>query len=74
MRKKKTTPGSGVLDNLPTEQPNPVSSDIDMCTTERILQIINQEDRLVANAVRKENSRIAQAVNWIVESFQQKRV
>jgi N-acetylmuramic acid 6-phosphate etherase len=72
MRKKKTPLINSELDRLLTEQPNPASSDIDLCDTQEILQRINREDRRVARAVQKEIPKISVAVHWIVESFQQK--
>jgi N-acetylmuramic acid 6-phosphate etherase len=60
---------SDQLAALLTEQRNPVSMEIDVQPTERILRIINSEDKLVALAVEKEIPHIAQAVDIIVESF-----
>ncbi len=54
---------------LLTEQRNPVSREIDLQPTVRILNIINSEDKLVALAVEKEIPYIAQAVDIIVECF-----
>ncbi|MCW5979373.1 MAG: N-acetylmuramic acid 6-phosphate etherase [Bryobacteraceae bacterium] len=56
-----------MLDDLPTEQPNPASDGIDARSTEEILRIINEEDRKVAAAVGAEIPRIAQAVDLIVD-------
>jgi N-acetylmuramic acid 6-phosphate etherase len=54
------------LQKLLTEQINPASLDIDSKPTVGILDIINSEDRKVAEAVREEIPRIAGAVDKIV--------
>jgi N-acetylmuramic acid 6-phosphate etherase len=56
-----------MLDELETEQPNPVSDGIDGKPTLEILRIINAEDGRVAAAVAAEIPRIAEAVDRIVE-------
>ncbi|MCD6082362.1 N-acetylmuramic acid 6-phosphate etherase [candidate division WOR-3 bacterium] len=57
--------------SLLTEQRNPRSLDIDTKSIPEILEIINEEDHLVAPAVKKEIPYIAKAVELIVESFKQ---
>jgi N-acetylmuramic acid 6-phosphate etherase len=57
------------LENLLTEQVNPASQSIDALPTERILEIINAEDRKVADAVAREIPAIARAVDAIVEAI-----
>jgi N-acetylmuramic acid 6-phosphate etherase len=52
-----------------TEKRNVRSERIDELSTERIVELINSEDRLVAPAVAKERKRIAAAVDMIVERF-----
>lgn len=58
-----------MLENLLTEQPNPVSSDIDTLPTQEILEIMNAEDHKVAEAVRSQIPGIAQAVDSIVRAL-----
>lgn len=58
-----------MLEQLLTEQRNPASVDIDALPTARILEIINGEDRKVADAVAREIPRIAEAVDAIVKAF-----
>ncbi len=58
------------LETLLTEQPNPASARIDQLSTLEMLQVINAEDRLVADSVSPELPRIAQAVDSIVRVFQ----
>ena len=58
-----------MLEHLLTEQPNPASEGIDAASTEQILRIINSEDRKVAEAVAREQTSIAQAVDAIVEAL-----
>lgn len=59
------------IKNLLTEQRNPVSMDIDAKNTIEILKIINDEDKKVPYSVEKEIPYIAQAVEFVVESFKQ---
>jgi N-acetylmuramic acid 6-phosphate etherase len=54
---------------LTTEQRNPRSSDLDTQSTLRIVDIINEEDAVIASAVRKERRDIARAVELIVKAF-----
>lgn len=57
------------LENLLTEQVNPASEGIDGLPTRRILEIINTEDRQVADAVAREIPAITRAVDAIVEAL-----
>ena len=57
------------ITSLSTEQNNPASSDIDIATTHEILEIINSQDKLVADAVELELDNITTAVDGIVERF-----
>jgi N-acetylmuramic acid 6-phosphate etherase len=57
------------IKNLLTEQRNPNSMDIDSKSTIEILRIINEEDKKVPYAVEKEIPYIAQAVEFVVDSF-----
>jgi N-acetylmuramic acid 6-phosphate etherase len=52
---------------LITEQVNPRTRDIDERSTLEILRLMNEEDKLVAEAVGRELERIAAAVEMIVE-------
>ena len=54
---------------LPTEKPNPRSLAIDSLTIEETIRLMNEEDGLLSQAVRKESPGIAQAVRCIVQSF-----
>jgi N-acetylmuramic acid 6-phosphate etherase len=58
-----------MLENLLTEQVNPASEGIDALPTARILEIINAEDRQVADAVAREIPAIARAVDAIVAAM-----
>ena len=57
------------LDQLLTEQPNPASARIDEKSTLEMLQIINAEDRRIADSITPELPHIANAVDAIVEAF-----
>jgi N-acetylmuramic acid 6-phosphate etherase len=57
------------LDTLLTEQPNPASARIDEKSTLEMLQVINAEDRRVADSITPELPYIAQAVDAIVAAF-----
>jgi N-acetylmuramic acid 6-phosphate etherase len=59
-----------MLENLLTEQVNPASEAIDALPAERILEIINAEDRKVADSVTPEIPAIARAVDAIAEAMQ----
>ena len=54
---------------ISTEKTNPNTVDIDISSTIKILEMINNEDKKVANAVEKSLSDIAKAVDIIVENF-----
>jgi N-acetylmuramic acid 6-phosphate etherase len=58
-----------LLENLLTEQANPASEGIDALPAERILEIVNAEDRLVADAVAREIPAIARAVDAIAAAM-----
>jgi N-acetylmuramic acid 6-phosphate etherase len=58
------------LQSLATEQRNPNSTHIDTASVEEILRIINTEDHLVPIAVRRELDHIAEAVEIVVEAFE----
>lgn len=58
------------LDILLTEQVNPDTVDIDNMDTCELLRVINDEDKKVADAVAREISQIAAAVDRIVATFQ----
>jgi len=57
------------IGSLTTEQRNPNTRGIDQLTTVQIMQLINDEDRRVADAVRSCIPQIAAAADLIVESF-----
>lgn len=59
------------LGQLITEQRNPNSMQIDTLSAYKIVQIINNEDKQVPLAIEKVLPQIAQAVEKIVEAFQQ---
>lgn len=59
------------LTQLVTESRNPASANIDTLTTQEMLQVINQQDQLVALAVEKTLPQIAQAVDAIAAAFAQ---
>jgi N-acetylmuramic acid 6-phosphate etherase len=58
------------LDGLPTEQPNPRKVDIDRLDTLAILERLNDEDLLVASAVRLALPAVARAVDLTLERWQ----
>lgn len=59
------------LTTMITESRNQTSLTIDQLTTIDMLKVINEEDKKVAFAVEKQLPQIAQAVDKIVEAFQQ---
>lgn len=54
---------------LTTESQNDKTMDIDLKSPHEIIEIMNQEDRLVASAVERELDKIALAVEMIVNAF-----
>jgi N-acetylmuramic acid 6-phosphate etherase len=59
-----------MLEKLLTEQLNPASASIDTLTTVEMLEVINREDRKVAEAVARAIPAIAQAVDTIVAAME----
>jgi len=57
--------------SLTTEQRNPKSMEIDALSVQDILKLINNEDKLVAEAVSEEIGNIEIAVNYVVDSLRQ---
>jgi N-acetylmuramic acid 6-phosphate etherase len=57
------------LQNLLTEQANPASARIDRVSTLEMVQIINAEDRRVADSITSELPHIARAIDAIVDAF-----
>ncbi|MDQ3657507.1 MAG: N-acetylmuramic acid 6-phosphate etherase [Chloroflexota bacterium] len=57
------------LSALATERRNPASADLDLLDTSDILRVINEQDRLVAEAVALEIPRITAAVDAIVAAI-----
>lgn len=57
------------INSLRTEQNNPRSRNIDVASTKKILEIINNDDKIVPNAVQMEIPYIEIAVNGIVSSL-----
>jgi len=59
-----------MLDKRLTEQRNPRSKRIDLLSPLEITDLINAEDRMVAQAVGEEREAIARAMGLVVETFQ----
>jgi N-acetylmuramic acid 6-phosphate etherase len=57
------------LEKLLTEQRNPNSMEIDLADSRTIVEIINNEDRYVADAVSKRLDQIAETIDLIVEGL-----
>jgi N-acetylmuramic acid 6-phosphate etherase len=57
------------LQQLMTEQRNSVSMNIDVRSVEEILQLINSEDKKIAQAVESQIVHIAQAVDLVIHAF-----
>ena len=57
------------LDPRLTEQRNPRSMAIDQLSTLEIVDLINAEDRMVAQAVGEEREQIARCIDMVVETF-----
>lgn len=59
--------GHGDLVYLTTEMRNPKTTHIDECSSLEIVKLINEEDRIVADAVAKQAEHIAHAIDVITE-------
>ncbi len=57
------------LTKLVTESRNSSTVNLDQMTTQEVLRAMNNEDKTVAEAVEKELSDIAEAVEYIIEAF-----
>ncbi len=62
-------PGKPTGETRLTEQRNPRSSRIDQLSTREIVDLINAEDRMVAQAVAEERGEIARCVDMVVDCF-----
>jgi N-acetylmuramic acid 6-phosphate etherase len=58
-----------MLDDRLTEQRNPGSMEVDRLSPMEIVDLINREDRTVAEAVGREREAIARALELVVETF-----
>jgi N-acetylmuramic acid 6-phosphate etherase len=61
--------GSSSIEELATEQSNPLSADLDTRSSLEIARIVNSEDAQVAAAVERALPQIAQAIDWIAEAL-----
>ncbi len=59
-----------MLDDRLTEQRNPRSARIDALSSVEIVDLINAEDRMVADAVAEERVAIARTIDMVVEAFE----
>ena len=71
MEREKTEVDSSLMASLTTELRNPKSMDIDALSVRDILELINNEDKLVAEAVTEEIGNIEIAINYVVDSLRQ---
>jgi len=67
--REKTIVDSIKMASLTTELRNQKSMNIDAMSVPEILDVINSEDKFVADAVYKEKENIAKAVNFVVEAL-----
>ncbi len=71
MDNQKTEVNSSFMATLTTELRNPNSMEIDALSVREILELINDEDKLIAEAVNKEIANIELAVNYVVECLRE---
>jgi N-acetylmuramic acid 6-phosphate etherase len=57
------------LEQLPTEQLNPASADLDLKSSLEIARIINTEDATVAGVVTRVLPQIARGIDWITDAI-----
>lgn len=62
--------GPPMLDARLTEQMNPRSTNIDRMSSREIVDLINAEDRLVADAVAEQRDAIARTIDMVVDAFE----
>ncbi|WP_215827551.1 N-acetylmuramic acid 6-phosphate etherase [Pelorhabdus rhamnosifermentans] len=60
---------AGNIESLMTEQRNPKTENIDQLRTTEMLQLLSDEDKIVAYAVEREIPNIAMAIDKVVESL-----
>jgi N-acetylmuramic acid 6-phosphate etherase len=65
-KKRKHSPS---IEDLATEQCNPVSADLDTKSSLEIARLINSEDAKVAAAVERALPQIAKAIDWLSEAL-----
>jgi N-acetylmuramic acid 6-phosphate etherase len=58
-----------MLDDRLTEQRNPLSSEMDGFTSLELVDLINREDHLVAEAVSRQRMEIARTIDLVTEAF-----
>lgn len=59
------------MEKIITERSNKKTENIDTASTIRIVELINNEDKRVAQAIRKQKRNIAKAIDLIANKFQQ---
>lgn len=69
--RQKTEVNSSLMASLTTELRNPKSMEIDALSVREILELINSEDKLIADVVAEEIGSIEIAVNYVVESLRE---
>ena len=57
------------IEDLATEQSNPLTADLDTRSSLEIARVINAEDAKVAGAVQRALPQIARAIDWIADSL-----
>jgi N-acetylmuramic acid 6-phosphate etherase len=57
------------LEQLPTEQSNSASADLDLKSSLEIAQIINAQDAMVAGVVARALPQIARGIDWITDAL-----
>jgi N-acetylmuramic acid 6-phosphate etherase len=62
-------PRTPKLEDLPTEQLNPASTDLDIKSSLEMARIINTEDAKVAGVVARALPQIARGIDWIAEAL-----
>lgn len=60
-----------MIKKIITENSNKKTKNIDIVPTIKLVELINNEDKIIANAVKKEKNKIAKAIDLIAEKFNQ---
>jgi len=71
MSTTKNTPKKRITDHLITESVNAKTINIDRCNTDKIVTLINNEDKTIAGSVYKEKKQLVSSIDLVYEKLSQ---